>query len=251
MADLPAIGFIGLGTMGLPMAALVQGAGYGLNIVDFDPPLPQLLLAPLVATLINRKSVDSRYVMATGLVLILISCLLGSQLTSDWNRDNFYLIEVLNTLGQPMVVVPLLMNATGALSPLEGPFATAMVNSLRALFTVVASTVYGSFLVTREALHTTRLGEALGLQGNQPAGLIQVDAASDITTRISEQASVMSYADAYLAIIPFVVALLILVMVLPIRAYPPQPAPAPAPQPEPSPAQPSQAQPPQAQPSGA
>jgi len=42
MADLPAIGFIGLGTMGLPMAALVQGAGYGLNIVDFDPPLPQL-----------------------------------------------------------------------------------------------------------------------------------------------------------------------------------------------------------------
>ena len=44
MADLPAIGFIGLGTMGLPMAALVQGAGYGLNIVDFDPPLPQQLL---------------------------------------------------------------------------------------------------------------------------------------------------------------------------------------------------------------
>ena len=44
MADLSAIGFIGLGTMGLPMAALVQGAGYGLNIVDFDPPLPQLLL---------------------------------------------------------------------------------------------------------------------------------------------------------------------------------------------------------------
>ena len=44
MADLPAIGFIGLGTMGLPMAALVQGAGYGLNIVDFAPPLPQQLL---------------------------------------------------------------------------------------------------------------------------------------------------------------------------------------------------------------
>ncbi|MFP6589142.1 MAG: 2-hydroxy-3-oxopropionate reductase [Candidatus Latescibacterota bacterium] len=41
---MPTIGFIGLGTMGLPMAALVQGAGYGLNIVDFDPPLPQQLL---------------------------------------------------------------------------------------------------------------------------------------------------------------------------------------------------------------
>lgn len=249
--------FLTLAAGTIPAAFLGEVQGYRpmqLFPVMLTMALPQLLLAPLVATLINRKSVDSRYVMATGLVLILISCLLGSQLTSDWNRDNFYLIEVLNTLGQPMVVVPLLMNATGALSPLEGPFATAMVNSLRALFTVVASTVYGSFLVTREALHTTRLGEALGLQGNQPAGLIQVDAASDITTRISEQASVMSYADAYLAIIPFVVALLILVMVLPIRAYPPQPAPAPAPQPEPaqrSQSQPPQAQPPQAQPSGA
>ncbi|MGY3727892.1 MULTISPECIES: MFS transporter [Cobetia] len=188
--------------------------------------LPQLVLAPLVATLINRRNVDSRYVMATGLVLILISCLLGSQLTSDWNRDNFLLIEVLNTLGQPMVVVPLLMNATGAISPLDGPFATAMVNSLRALFTVVAATVYGSFIVQRDALHSTRLSEALGLQGNQPAGLIPLDAAHDIATRLSEQAAVMSYADAYLAIIPFVVALLVLVMVLPVRAYPPQPAPA-------------------------
>ena len=44
MADLPAIGFIGLGTMGRPMAARVQAAGYRLAIVDFEPPLPQQLL---------------------------------------------------------------------------------------------------------------------------------------------------------------------------------------------------------------
>ena len=53
----------------------------------------------------------------------------------------------------------------------------------------------------------------------------------------------MSFADAYLAIIPFVVALLVLIMVLPERAYPPQPAPAPPPESSPA----KSAQPPAAQ----
>ncbi len=39
----PAIGFIGLGIMGRPMAGHVQKAGYPLVIVNFDPPLPEEL----------------------------------------------------------------------------------------------------------------------------------------------------------------------------------------------------------------
>lgn len=42
--SLPTVGFIGLGIMGAPMAARVQAAGYPLVIVDFDPPLPDVLL---------------------------------------------------------------------------------------------------------------------------------------------------------------------------------------------------------------
>jgi 2-hydroxy-3-oxopropionate reductase len=42
--DKPIIGFIGLGIMGQPMALNLQRAGYGLVLVDFDPPLPQELL---------------------------------------------------------------------------------------------------------------------------------------------------------------------------------------------------------------
>ncbi len=40
----PAIGFVGLGIMGRPMAGHVQKAGYPLTIVNFDPPLPEELL---------------------------------------------------------------------------------------------------------------------------------------------------------------------------------------------------------------
>jgi 2-hydroxy-3-oxopropionate reductase len=41
---LSTIGFIGLGTMGHPMAARVQAAGYPLVVADFAPPLPAGLI---------------------------------------------------------------------------------------------------------------------------------------------------------------------------------------------------------------
>lgn len=45
MDEHPRIGFIGLGVMGRPMAGHVQRAGHPLVIVDFEPPLPEELLA--------------------------------------------------------------------------------------------------------------------------------------------------------------------------------------------------------------
>ena len=44
MSDKPVVGFIGLGIMGCPMARNLQTAGYELVLVDFDPPLPRVLL---------------------------------------------------------------------------------------------------------------------------------------------------------------------------------------------------------------
>ncbi|MBT5265488.1 MAG: 2-hydroxy-3-oxopropionate reductase [Rhodospirillaceae bacterium] len=44
-SELPTVGFIGLGIMGRPMAGHLQKAGYPLVLVDFDPPLPEELIA--------------------------------------------------------------------------------------------------------------------------------------------------------------------------------------------------------------
>ncbi|MCP5083485.1 MAG: 2-hydroxy-3-oxopropionate reductase [Alphaproteobacteria bacterium] len=52
----PAIGFIGLGIMGRPMAGHMQAAGYPLTVVNFDPPLPEnLLQAGAVVCQSNRE----------------------------------------------------------------------------------------------------------------------------------------------------------------------------------------------------
>jgi 2-hydroxy-3-oxopropionate reductase len=61
---LPKIGFIGLGTMGRPMAARVQAAGYSLVVVDFEPPLPaELVEAGAIVCTTNRQVAESSEVV--------------------------------------------------------------------------------------------------------------------------------------------------------------------------------------------
>lgn len=78
-------------------------------------------------------------------------------------------------------------------------------------------------MVERQALHGTRLIESVGVRGNEATGLVAPSQLVELPTRIAEQSSVISYADAYLALIPIALFLLLLVAFLPRRAYPPQP----------------------------
>ncbi|WP_325949088.1 MFS transporter [Pseudomonas putida] len=177
---------------------------------------PQLLVAPLVAFVLNRNWVDSRYVMAGGLLLLTTACLGGSLITSEWIRENFYVLQIMHTFGQPMIVVPLLMNATGVIAPMEGPFASSMINTMRGLFTVLASAALENFITHREHFHSNVLIDGLA---NRGAALVDPPAAS----RLTEQAFVLSYSDAYLSLLSVVVVLSIVLVTLPKRAFPPQP----------------------------
>lgn len=218
--------FVGLAASAIP-------AGYLTSIQGYRPlqtmptaliiALPQLLIAPLVALLINRKWVDSRYVIAFGLVLLTLACLGGSLITSEWIRDDFYLLQLLHTFGQPMVVVPLLMNATGVIQPLEGPFASSMVNTLRGLFSVIAGAALENFVTHREHFHSNVLLDGVGsrLQGLDPLHTAQGTAA--LARQVKEQAYVLSYSDAFLALLVVIAVLLVILVTLPKRAYPPQP----------------------------
>ncbi len=52
-------------------------------------------------------------------------------MSSDLVRDNFYLLQAFLAIGEPMAVIPLLMEVTTGLSPTEGPFASAMFNMVK------------------------------------------------------------------------------------------------------------------------
>ena len=206
----------------IPSSYLAQVQGY--RPLQTAPMLlwvavPQLLALPLVAALCNLRQVDCRYVLAAGLGMMGLACVLGSQLTSAWIRDDFLLIQLLQVFGQPMSVLPLLMLSTGSIQPIQGPFASAWFNTVKGLAAVVATAVLDLLTTARLHLHSNNLVDRLG---NQP--LLPDGAASHLASRLHQQALVLTYADLYLCVALIAFALILIIPFVPTRIYPPRAA---------------------------
>ena len=203
----------------IPSSYLAQVQGY--RPIQTAPimliaALPQLIALPLVAALCNFRWVDCRWVLGIGLGMLALSCIGGSQLTSAWIRDDFYVLQLLQIFGQPMAVLPLLMLATGSITPMEGPFASAWFNTVKGLSAVIATGVIEALTTSRLHFHSTMLVDRLG---NSP--LVDADSA-DLAHRLHEQAVVLTASDLYLCMTGVAVALILLIFWLPTRMYPPR-----------------------------
>ncbi|VVQ08530.1 putative multidrug resistance protein EmrY [Pseudomonas fluorescens] len=203
----------------IPSSYLAQVQGY--RPVQTAPimllaALPQLIALPLVAALCNFRWVDCRWVLGIGLSMLALSCVGGSQLTSAWIRDDFYVLQWLQIFGQPMAVLPLLMLSTGSISPMEGPFASAWFNTVKGLSAVIATGVIEALTTARLHFHSTMLVDRLG---NSP--LAERDSAS-LAHRLHEQAVVLTSSDLYLCMAGIAVTLILLIFWLPTRIFPPR-----------------------------
>ncbi|MGX1089310.1 MFS transporter [Pseudomonas sp. AP3_22 TE3818] len=203
----------------IPSSYLAQVQGY--RPVQTAPimllaALPQLIALPLVATLCNFRWVDCRWVLGIGLSMLALSCVGGSQLTSAWIRDDFYVLQWLQIFGQPMAVLPLLMLSTGSINPMQGPFASAWFNTVKGLSAVIATGVIEALTTARLHFHSTMLVDRLG---NSP--LTERDSAS-LAHRLHEQALVLTSSDLYLCMAGVAVTLILLIFWLPTRIYPPR-----------------------------
>jgi MFS transporter, DHA2 family, multidrug resistance protein len=184
--------------------------------------IPLLITLPLTAAALNLRRVDHRWVMAIGLSLMVGTCVMGSYITSDWIRDDFYLLQSLQIIAQPMVILGILMGVTTGLPPTEGPFASAMFNSLKTFSAAIATALIEGLGTDRERLHSNMLVDQLGnhaLVANQ-----SIDAAhglGELVHRIHVQAVVLTSADLYRVMAGVAIGLLLLVLVLPVRIYPP------------------------------
>jgi len=179
--------------------------------------LPQLIALPLVATLLNQRRVDSRWVQAIGLGLLALACGLGAQLTTDWHRDNFVWLQVIQIVAQPMAVLPLLMLATGSLAPTDGPYASAWFNTVKGFAAVFAGGTLDAITTARSHLHSTALVDRLG---NAP--WLDASAAPGLGARLHAQVVALTSADLYLLVAWVAVALIALIPWLPTRIHPPR-----------------------------
>lgn len=184
--------------------------------------IPLLITLPLTAAVLNLRRVDHRWVMAIGLSLMAATCLMNSFITSEWIRDNFYWFQSIQIVAQPMVILAILMGVTTGLPPTDGPFASAMFNSLKTFSAAVATGLIEGLGTDRERLHSNMLVDHLG--NHALVASQSVDAAhglGELAHRIHEQAVVLTSADLYRVMAGVAIALLFLVPVLPVRIYPP------------------------------
>lgn len=184
--------------------------------------VPLLIALPLTAAVLNLRQVDRRWVLGLGLCLMVATCLMGSVMTSEWIRDNFYLLQSLQIVAQPMVILSILMGVTTGLPPVEGPFASAMFNSLKTFSAAAATALIEGLGTDRERFHSNVLVDHLG--NNALVTSQGIDAAhglGELAHRVHEQALVLTSADLYRVMASVAVALLLLVPVLPVRIYPP------------------------------
>jgi DHA2 family multidrug resistance protein len=155
--------------------------------------IPLLITLPLTAAVLNLKRVDHRWVMAIGFCLMITTCLMGSFITSEWIRNDFYWLQSIQIVAQPMVILGILMGVTTGLAPTDGPFASAMFNSLKTFSAAVATALIEGLGTDRERLHSNMLVDHLG---NQALVTSQsIDAAhglGELAHRIHEQAVVLT-----------------------------------------------------------
>jgi DHA2 family multidrug resistance protein len=215
-----------LGVAVIPSDYLIEVRGYRpLQIAPLAlvVALPQLIALPVTAAILNIERVDCRWVLGLGLTLVAASCALGSFMTSDWVRENFYLLQALLTIGEPMAVIPLLMQVTTNLPPTEGPFASAMFNMVKGFAAAVGTGLVTGLGTAREHYHSVMLVDRLGsepLTASQAGD--RTGTFADLAGRIHEQAVVLMSADLYLVMAAITTALVLLIPIVPVRVRPPR-----------------------------
>ncbi len=228
----------------IPNDFLVQVAGFRpiqAYAVTLVVAASQLVLLPLVAVLLNFKNVDARVVSFAGMLCVLIACIGNVFLTSVVQGGGFLIWQGLQAIGEPMIVLPLLMMSTNTIEkPEEGPLASALINTSRGLAEPVGTWLIALIMRWRGGLHTSRILDQSG-QGSYsviagPAGLIQGNlppllpdgqprfpgSLEAFMAEVQIQSRVMSLSDSFAVFGGLVVFLMIVLAVLPVRTYPPR-----------------------------
>jgi DHA2 family multidrug resistance protein len=215
-----------LGSLELPAAFLREAQGfrpsqtYDLTLLVA---LSQVVLLPATAFLLDKPSVDARLVAIGGLALTIVGLWGDSFVNTDWQASQFLLCQICQAVGAPLVVMPLLMLATNAVVPEEGPFAAALINTPRALAELTAVWLVGIIERWRGAFHTTRLVDSLGQYAfahppGSPGGLTPTESYG----LIMNQAAMLTTADAFRIVAAIASVMLLITLALPKRSYPPR-----------------------------
>ena len=221
---------IALSSSTVPLRILEESKGYRplqSHLITLEIAAAQLVLLPAVAFLLDFRRVDARVTSFIGLALIFAACLGSARVDYTWTREQFYPWQALQALGQPLVVVSLLLLATNSVKgPEEAPFASALVNTPRAVSEAVGTWMLQLIDRWRGGLHSDRIIDQIGQNrfriieaGGQPVSPGSLDA---LSAAVRQQVTVLTAGDTYLTLAGLTAFLMLVVMILPERTLPPR-----------------------------
>jgi DHA2 family multidrug resistance protein len=231
-----------LGVVVVPITFLSEAHGYRPSDVGnlaLVIALPQLIILPLFSAILNIERVDCRWIFIAGLLLVAGSCYMATSLTSEWVRDDFYLLVTLLSAGEAMAILPLLMLVVADMPPEDGPYVSALFNSTKGFASILIGTIiegfgrwrtghHSSVLVSQLGHQPTAYQEHLSVVGKSLAGTVaepgaRADVALEmLAEHVHLQSFTLAMADLYRLLLAILIAMIVVTLTVPTRIYPPR-----------------------------
>jgi len=129
---------------------------------------PQALSYAACVIILTRKMIEVRTLIIAGLAVVAIGAFLNLRLTSEWQVADFYIGQLIQGVGLPMIAVPLVDIFVASLRP---PAESLPAASVLNLSRVLSGTIATAWATTSLRLNSEgKLGELLTNTGFYPEG---------------------------------------------------------------------------------
>ena len=119
--------------------------------------LPQLIIAPIVAWLLNRA--DARFAIGTGFTIAVAGFLLATGITSEWTESNFSLALLLQAMGETLELTAVIYFFGHHVGPADGITFGAIIQTARLFGGELGTSVLTMFTRKAEQVHSYWIGQ--------------------------------------------------------------------------------------------
>jgi MFS transporter, DHA2 family, multidrug resistance protein len=186
-----------------------------------------MVMTFVTLALMNRFKVRPQILIATGFLIVSIANVLTAQvLTTDSVFATFLFPLIFGGIGFGMIFVPLAVTVLSSVQGLDTQKATSLQNLFQQLGGSISTAVLVTLLDRRSAFHQDRLAASVTL--SNPAvqnAIAHHTTLSSVSALVAQQASTMSFADAFyfLGVVTLLLSPLVLLL-RPPKAHAPGPA---------------------------
>jgi MFS transporter, DHA2 family, multidrug resistance protein len=139
--------------------------------------VPQFLISPLIAKVLTH--INPRIVLAFGVALVGVACMMATNLTSDWQTDDFLPSQILQAVGQSSLLIAMLLFFVRHLRRADALTFGAVLQTAR----LFGAELGNGFMQTFVRVSEQRQSYLLGLHVQSGGGMV--------THRLAEVASAL------------------------------------------------------------